>query len=114
MALKMGEAVWGNLAKQEGKPVKIEIPKNLPKLELNEPKIATLEQQMQTFGYLPSVYTFFNDDGKTWGIGVNSSQKLCNPDLFEEENIEETPDGLYINKRYGKERDEFHHEVDGD
>ena len=66
MALKFGEAKMNNLEKQEGTPVEIDVPKDLPYTVFNPPRILQPSPQSNYFGYITPMVALPNYESGSW------------------------------------------------
>ena len=98
MAIKFGEAEFGNLKKQEGTPVERPIPDVLPPWNPNLPRVLPDRDRENCFGNLTPMRVAFNQNSSAWEAVINSPSTLAPTIMLAGENFVVTEKGLYQSK----------------
>ncbi|MBR3497396.1 MAG: hypothetical protein IKO05_00205 [Selenomonadaceae bacterium] len=98
MAIKFGEAEFGNLKRQEGTPVEKPLPDVLPPLNPNPPRIVPENGRANYFGQMVPRYASFNRNSHTWEAAANLPSTHAPTIMLAGENFVVTEKGLYQSK----------------
>ena len=98
MAIKFGEAEFGNLKKQEGTPVERASPDVLPPWNPSPPRIIAEEERPNCFGRLTPTYARLNQNSGAWESVANIPATVTSNISLAGENFVVTEKGLYQSK----------------
>ena len=94
MAIKFGEAEFGNLKKQEGTPLERPLPDVLPPWNPSPPRIVPENERPIYFGQIVPIYASFNQNSEAWEAGANLPSKPAPKIMLAGENFVVTEKGL--------------------
>jgi len=95
MALKFGEAKMSYLEKQEGSPVEIDVPKNLPNTVSNPPRILLPSPQSNYFGYINPMVALPNYESVSWTAAENKATAAETSGILKGNNFIANGDEVY-------------------
>ena len=98
MAIKFGEAEFGNLRRQEGTPIERPIPDVLPPWNPSPPRIVPKNERANYFGQIVPRYASFNQNSEAWEAVANLPSKPAPEKFLAGENFVVTEKGLYQSK----------------
>ena len=95
MALKFGEATISHLEKQEGTPVEVDVPKDLPNTVFNPPRILQPSPQNNYFGFINPVVASPNYESGSWTAVENNPTSTENSSILKGNNFIANGDEVY-------------------